>query len=226
VDGPRSPHWVLDRSRRVATLAGRGVFLVPSTIRPWTLCIVSGARSACATLRDGTADRRLFTLWSPTDSDGVAIFVDGIDRATLTLAGGRRLHRAVRDNAVLLGPAAAVSWDDAKGRHHAESLAIPTRCPLFEPLPPDALAQARQAALAAQPRLYPQTSNPRVVSVARLKHGMRGSDLYAKCGGATGRRAIEVELRMTPPTPSASLSQGTLLVGRLDGRMTVWAVLH
>ncbi len=114
----------------------------------------------------------------PGEAHAVAVFQDGVANATLTMVNGDQVRRPVRDNALLLSSAVAVSWDDPSGRHHAESLVTPARCPSFEPLPPDAVPQAMRAAMDAQPRLYPETTEPRVVSVKRLGRRDRGGDLY------------------------------------------------
>ena len=54
----------------------------------------------------------------------------------------------------------------------------------------------------------------------------RGEYARKKCGQTVQARTVVVYLEFPAMLPSASLSQGVVLVGRFSGRYRVWAVLH
>ena len=237
---PYPPYADTRNSRLVGAAGGQRAFVFPSDdpdrgaeLCTFTTVSGTGGNGMCAPLVAGVGDSRLLASRSRRVSDGapllLAIFRDGITEARITLRDGTILDRPIRENAIFLAlpsQAVSVSWTDASGVSHAQAFAGRPHCPRFEPLPPDALAEAKRAALAAAPHLYPATTNPRVTRAKRLARGDRGSDLYDKCGERTGRRGVLVELQVTPRIRSASLSQGALLLGRIRGRMTVWERLH
>jgi hypothetical protein len=196
---------------------------------------------SCTALESAASESRPMSMWSPPRRGRPgyvsAIFPDGIDEVRVTMRGGTVVTRTVRSHAVLLPltqMVTSMSWTGPTGVLHTQQYSDPDPnetpdargCPDLEPLPVNADAQAAQAALAAVPRLYPGRTAPRVLSVAPLKPGDRGGIAYKTCGAQTASRALKVELRLRSKVRSASLSQGTLLVGRIKGRMTVWQQLH
>ncbi|HYZ29909.1 MAG TPA: hypothetical protein VE570_12685 [Thermoleophilaceae bacterium] len=104
-------------------------------------------------------------------------------------------------------------------------------CPLvpFEPLPPGAEQAAAAEALGEASTLYGGTKVEgatvvRVVPAAR--DSGRGGYARETCGEAAEAHTLVVYLRFPAMEPSASMSQGVVLVGRFWGQMRVWAQLH
>jgi hypothetical protein len=208
------------------------VYLIPSLppSGPPELCtyLTRGGGSGsgtCTRLRGGLGDRRLLASWGTNESRAVAIFRDGIEQAAVTLRDHSLARGRVRDNTLPLWfatPVESVSWTDTSGHRRTATLTgVPRACPQFEPLGPDGLDRARRLAL----RMFADPT-PRVTHLASLARGDRGGDLYGKCGAPVASRAVLVDLHVTPPVRSASLSQVSLLIGRLDGQMRVWERLH
>jgi hypothetical protein len=110
--------------------------------------------------------------------------------------------------------------------------AVHGACPTVDPAPlgRDPLEQARRAALRQAPVLYPVTdlTGMHATRVARAVDDDAGRGGYArvKCGTALQRRAVVVWLSFPAQRPSASLSQGVVLVSRFGAAYRVWAVLH
>jgi hypothetical protein len=97
------------------------------------------------------------------------------------------------------------------------------------PLPPDALAPAVLAALDDVDRRYTgiDTDGARVVKAARATFDQdRGGYAKAKCTTRIQNRTIVVYLEFPKMRPSASLSQGVVLVSRTVKGYRVWATLH
>jgi hypothetical protein len=96
-------------------------------------------------------------------------------------------------------------------------------------LPPDAIAGASEAALAAAPHLYrgKNLHDMRALQ-ATLAVADRDRGLYprVKCGRQFRHRAVIVYLDFPAERPSASLSQGVVVVFRAGDGYRVWAVLH
>jgi hypothetical protein len=149
----------------------------------------------------------------------------------VTLANGMLLTPALHNGVALVRyPRAVVAtgWTDAAGTRHIVRIdrrrdgpSIPEGCPRLDPLPPDAEAQARRAALMASDYLYPDLVQADVTDVTRIGRGL--------CTPSVTERSLLVSLRIVPSAPSprnASLTQGRLLVGMVDGRMKVWMVQH
>jgi len=183
-----------------------------------------GGSGTCAFLRtvqtDGIAlnDLGVFAALLPDDTHDVIL----VDR------GGSRRSVTVRDNALVADDVRGASWTGPNGvRHVRWHLAepprakLPARCPpALDPLPADAVERARRAALLAVDRLYPHASAATVSGATPSR--------ATPCGPAVTRRSIELSLQLVPrgETRSASLAQGRLLLGMLDGRMTVYYVMH
>ena len=106
--------------------------------------------------------------------------------------------------------------------------ACPPRAP--DPLEADATEQARGAALRQAAVLYPGTdlTGMRATRAVHAPEDDRGRGGYArvKCGAAVQERTVVVELEFPAMKPSASLSQGVVLVSRFGRAYRVWAVLH
>src|SRR3954452_11511933 len=105
------------------------------------------------------------------------------------------------------------------------------RCPRLhaERLPADALAAATRAALDQAPTIYRGTKlrGMRVVKAdLATRDPDRGGYPKAKCGAALQRRTVVVYLDFPAMLPSASLSQGLVLVSRFAGAYRIWAQLH
>lgn len=115
--------------------------------------------------------------------------------------------------------------------HHAGSApaAATKRCPgkLLQ-LPADGAIRAGQAALRQAPRFYPAaTSRTEVSSLALAKTdlGPEEQGVGKRCGRRTQNRSVVVHLRF-PEQQSASMSQGTVVVGRFADGYRIYDVLH
>jgi hypothetical protein len=106
------------------------------------------------------------------------------------------------------------------------------RCPGLRPetLPGDALAGATRAALDQARGLYRGTKlrgmRATAAALASSDRGGRGGYARANCGRRVQSRTVVVYLEFPAMRPSASLSQGVVLVSRFGGRYRVWAQLH
>jgi len=106
------------------------------------------------------------------------------------------------------------------------------RCPRIrmQALPGDAVGRAALAALAQSPVLYRglDLKDMRVTmsALARDDDPGRGGYARVKCGRRAEDRSVVVSLEFPAMRPSASLSQGVVLVSRFAGRYRVWALLH
>jgi hypothetical protein len=105
------------------------------------------------------------------------------------------------------------------------------RCPAtaFDPLTPDAVVGVRRAVLDQASRVYRGTNleGMRIVKVAHAPRDRdRGGYARVKCGAKGWRRTYVVYLDFPAMRPSASLSQGVVLVGRFRGDYRIWAQLH
>jgi hypothetical protein len=105
-------------------------------------------------------------------------------------------------------------------------------CPrlTMQPLPGDAVARASLAALDQARAVYGglERKGMRVTRAALAPDDRtpRGAYARAKCGRAAQRRTVVVYLEFPAMRPSASLSQGVVLVSRFAGAYRVWARLH
>jgi hypothetical protein len=92
------------------------------------------------------------------------------------------------------------------------------------------LEQARRAALRQAPVLYPVTdlTGMHATRVARAVDDDASRCGYArvKCGTPLQRRTAVVWLSFPTQRPSASLSEGVVLVSQFGAAYRVWAVLH
>jgi len=97
-------------------------------------------------------------------------------------------------------------------------------------LPSGALAGARRAALRQARVVYRgfRLTGMRVTSAVPAAKDDPGRGAYArvKCGRRVQARTVVVGLEFPAMRPSASLSQGVVLVGRFSGVYRVWAQLH
>jgi hypothetical protein len=106
------------------------------------------------------------------------------------------------------------------------------RCPslALQPLTPDAVARAALAALEQAPAIYKESKLARMhvteSVLARAEHSGRGGYARVKCGRRAQARTVVVKLSFPAMRPSASMSQGVVLVSRFAGDYRVWAQLH
>jgi hypothetical protein len=91
------------------------------------------------------------------------------------------------------------------------------------------IAGLRSAVLDQVPQIYRGT-NLEQMRIVRFVHAPRDRDRggYArvKCGAKAWRRTYVAYLDFPAMRPSASLSQGVVLVGRFGGQYRIWARLH
>ena len=104
-------------------------------------------------------------------------------------------------------------------------------CPSSTPdrLAPGSQRAAGKAALAQAPRFYPRRDlkGARVKRVVRADQDRaRGGYARVTCGRTVWHRTYVVYLEFPAALPSASLSQGVVLVSHFRGRYRVWTVLH
>jgi hypothetical protein len=204
-------------------------YAVPTVVRdaPW-LCLVAvlpphaGGASACGHL----AKMLRGEIAPGTVADGQFAFLvpDGTRDVRVTLADGRRVAPPVRANAAIgtaTSQIAITSWTGALGARHIvadefSATRLPSGCPRLDPLPADASRAAGRAARLAVDQIYNGVIEADVTAVTR--------------GGGTcdPGRTLTVALHLTPRTnrSSASLSQGRLLVGVVDGHLKVYDVMH
>jgi hypothetical protein len=129
---------------------------------------------------------------------------------------------------------AAGSGFRAQAERTSQPLPEPSqgRCPELHPqrLPGDALARATLAALDQAPAVYrgAKLKGMRATEaiLARLDDSRRGGYARVTCGRAVQNRTVVVYLEFPAMRPSASLSQGVVLVSRFAGEYRVWAQLH
>jgi hypothetical protein len=164
-----------------------------------------------------------------------AAVVDGIDEVNLTFVDGSIQRVPVRDNmayAPLEREPVDMRWSDPGGKPRSAPVqggltmqppgvsgAI-AGCHPLDPLPADAQQRARDVALHAVPRLYPDVHDPRVVDVRPA-----GADAGG-CGPQTASRALLVSLEFQPDGKGASRAQGRLVLGSVNGRMAILQQLH
>jgi hypothetical protein len=100
----------------------------------------------------------------------------------------------------------------------------------MEALPGDAVALAALAALKEAPALYRglKLTGMRVTESVLGRDDTSGRGGYARlnCGSRAQNRTVVVWLEFPAMRPSASLSQGVVLVSRFDSEYRVWALLH
>lgn len=95
-----------------------------------------------------------------------------------------------------------------------------------QPLPADGLAGAVFAALRQSRRVYRSRSVRITEAILASRDPYRGGYVRRNCGPRVRKRTIVVYLRFPSSLPSASLSQGVVLVSRFKGRYRIWARLH
>lgn len=107
--------------------------------------------------------------------------------------------------------------------------ALKASCPGAPPqaLPSRALGAARTAALRQARTIYKSLdlTGARARAAFATHAGARGA-FARKCGSRVEDRTVVVFLSFPAMKPSASLSQGVLLLARFSGGFRVWAVLH
>jgi hypothetical protein len=100
----------------------------------------------------------------------------------------------------------------------------------MQPLDADAIARATSAALAEAHALYRGTNlkgmRATKALLARLDDPGRGGYARVECGRRAQIRTVVVYLEFPAMRPSASLSQGVVLVSKFGGTYRVWARLH
>jgi hypothetical protein len=100
----------------------------------------------------------------------------------------------------------------------------------MQSLPGDPVARAALAALDQAPVLYRgrELKGMRATRsiLARDDDAGRGGYARVKRGRRAQNRTVLVELEFPAMRPSASLSQGVVLVSRFAGEYRVWALLH
>jgi hypothetical protein len=235
VSTSQSPRLDPERVRLVFERGERRGYVVAATIdgRPNTcLYVFRGEQEEGASCGDVTPRGPGSVMYSVSAPPlaVAAVAADGVDELELRFPDGSRERHRFADNGLYVpldeAPVAA-SWIDPDGRTQQNEFPVieadppgASTCAALDPLPPDAEARAREAALAAAPRLYPGTRDPRVEDVRSAPADAGG------CGEQTRDRALVVALRLDPGIESASLSQGRLLVGQVGGRMVVVQQLH
>jgi hypothetical protein len=105
------------------------------------------------------------------------------------------------------------------------------RCPAipFERVRARDIAGLRSAVLDQVPQVYHGTNlkQMRIVRFVRAARDRdRGGYARVKCGATAWRRTYVAYLEFPAMRPSASLSQGVVLVGRFGGQYRIWARLH
>lgn len=94
----------------------------------------------------------------------------------------------------------------------------------------DAVARAATAALAQAPTVYRGTNlkGMRATKSVLARSDDRGRGGYAriKCGRKAQAKTVVVYLEFPAMRPSASLSQGIVLVSKFANTYRVWAQLH
>lgn len=155
----------------------------------------------------------------------------------MTLSGHRTLSRTALSSIVAAITAAGIIGTQADAATTSKATApLPQasqgHCPKPTPqaLPGDAIAGATRAAL-AQARLVYKGANVKgmratTATLARFSDPGRGAYARVTCGRRVENRTVVVGLEFPAMIPSASLSQGVVLVSRFSGRYRVWAVLH
>jgi hypothetical protein len=145
---------------------------------------------------------------------------------------------AVVATVVVAGVAALLLAPGGRFRAHADALSQPLPqpseggCPKqqMQRLPSDAVARAADAALDQAPAVYRGTKlgGMRVTEaiLATLDDAGRGGYARTACGRRAQQRTVVVSLEFPAMRPSASLSQGVVLVARFSGQYRVWAQLH
>ena len=160
------------------------------------------------------------------------ILADGLHDVRVTLSDGRVSAPRLHDNAVIaeFPDVANASWTSPDGARHIQifqllapgTLPPVEGCPSLGPLPADAEAQARAVALRSVATLYQGVIEASAVSAGRPPG--------TPCRASAAARSIAVGLSLVQADPaarkSASLSQGRLLLGMVNGRMAVWSVQH
>jgi hypothetical protein len=87
------------------------------------------------------------------------------------------------------------------------------------------IAKATRAALRAAPRIY-DVDRAVAMRAARAGVSPRAGQVRRMCGRKIVRRTVVVDLRFPELLPSASLSQGTVLVARRFAGHYVWFRAH
>ena len=106
------------------------------------------------------------------------------------------------------------------------------RCPKpqMQSLGADAIARAATAALAQAPTVYRGTKLKGMRAtksvLARSDDPGRGGYARVKCGRDAQAKTVVVYLEFPAMRPSASLSQGVVLVSKFADEYRVWAQLH
>jgi hypothetical protein len=130
----------------------------------------------------------------------------------------------------LLAGALFATGTQAAGAAGPLPTAVEARCPKVVPevLPGDALAGATRAALSQAHPLYRDLNldGMRATEAVLAPFNPDRGGYARKCGTAVDKRTVVVYLEFPAMKPSASLSEGVVLVSRLRGSYRVWAVLH
>jgi hypothetical protein len=208
-----------DRGRLLGQVGDLRFFLVPTTRGGVCPLVFVGDRmtsGTCLSLKEavgapvGGTDRSDAVAWA---------FAEGLADVQVSLVDGTVLHPPIRDNAVVLrpgAPAVSLSWADRAGDRHG-MLVEQRVCPRLDPLPADARERASVVAAAAARDLY-GAADAQVTNVRAAPRNAGG------CGRQTATRALVVDLSFDGV--GASQSQGRLLVGRVDGAVTVFQQMH
>ncbi len=137
---------------------------------------------------------------------------------------------ALADAAVATQRGDLASANEPKAKEPPTSLGIdPMKgtCPKAEPekLPPDALADATEAALdQVSPVFGDVEANEGVYAVSASRGGDQTITKGFGCSELLRDRSVTVNLIFPKMLPSASLSQHTVFVARFDGNYWVWGI--
>lgn len=134
---------------------------------------------------------------------------------------------ALTASAAIATASAAFGVALADSSSQAEPASARTTCPHgTTTLRPDAVAGATEAALAQAGRVYSGTNlkGARVIKAVRATaDAERGGYAKIKCGRKIQARTVVVYLDFPAERPSASLSQGVVVVSSTTHGYTVWA---
>jgi hypothetical protein len=174
----------------------------------------------CGTV--GVAARRGTGIWlgttalqvAPAGSGDVRVrFGDGHDAAPRVIDGAALVRGTRQITAVGFTAPDGTRFVHRYGSGTA--IDLDRRCARLGALPNDAIDAASRAALLAVDDVYPAVTEATIGGVKPL-------------AGDLCPNTLVVELRLTQPDSRTgdSLAQGRLLLGLIDGRMTVWRLQH
>jgi hypothetical protein len=220
--GPRDRNAMAAEQTRLVASNGSSRFFAGPTRDGGSLCTItvsgggySGGCGPISALREDVAQGGwMGTIYA-------LLFQDGARDVRLLLQNGGREAPRLREGGLLASSPVGytgVSWTTPSGIRIVNRIK-PPQPPLLppcmgpmDPLPDDAVAQAKRAALLEVDQVFPTVQRARVVNAAQY---------FGKaCGKTNGPRAIVVTLDLAT-VPGARHTQGRLVVGKVEGAMRV-----